>query len=204
MPHEFLVCFSARGGHDCDPFDSNLLIVSTCITKYSQTDPQPEFMLCKKQMICNNDVMMMSTRFLHCALTSLCSNKKSFRLLYQSHAFKGITFKTLWGHPVILIHLNRKSTQTPTNLEVVMRKSPTWHHKHSVTAIIARAFPHTNMETSSAKPPPQVSSQTLQALFSIHVENGSRGPGWRRGLVGVYKVRSQWRHDFKSCQYERW
>ena len=45
--------FLPEGGHDCDPFDSNLLIASTCITKYSQTDPQPEFMLYKKQMICN-------------------------------------------------------------------------------------------------------------------------------------------------------
>lgn len=56
------------------------------------------------------------------------------------YTFKGITFKTLWGHPVVLIHLNRKYTQIPTNLEAVMRKSPTWHDKHSVTAIIARCF----------------------------------------------------------------
>lgn len=48
--------FFYRGGHDSDPFDSNLLTVSTFITKYSQTDLQPELMLLYTKNTCNNDV----------------------------------------------------------------------------------------------------------------------------------------------------
>lgn len=141
----------------------------------------------------------MSTRFLHYALTSLFPNKVSFPLLYQSHAFKGITFKIWWGHPVILIHLNRKYTQTPTKLELVVLRIPNMTLS-TVLLLLPVLFYKQNMETSSVQATSTgVLSDTWGSVFELRLSRPWLASGLVESTRLFFTVISTWRLKSFYC-----